>query len=94
MAGRGPKKSFDDKIVPFAWRGWKDYGCGAVGDMACHIMDSSFTGLDLGLPVEVEADVSGSHSETFPKASTINFKFKGRKAQGDLDGWRSLAGSQ
>lgn len=78
--GVAPRKSFDDKIVPFAWRGWKDYGCGAVGDMACHIMDSSFSGLDLGLPIEVEASVSGSHAETFPMASTIEFKFKGNKA--------------
>ncbi len=81
--GVAPKKSFDSKIVPFAWRGWKDYGCGAVGDMACHIMDSSFSGLDLGIPVEVEASASGTHAETFPKASTIDFVFadkKGKKA--------------
>ena len=81
--GVAPKKSFDNKIVPFAWRGWKDYGCGAVGDMACHIMDSSFSGLDLGIPVEVEAEASGSHKDTFPMASTINFTFadpKGKKA--------------
>jgi predicted dehydrogenase len=79
--GVAPKKSFDDKIVPFAWRGWKDYGCGAVGDMACHIMDSSFSGLDLGIPVEVEADVSGSHNDTYPMASTINFTFADRNGK-------------
>jgi predicted dehydrogenase len=79
--GVAPKKSFDDKIVPFAWRGWKDYGCGAVGDMACHIMDSSFSGLDLGIPVEVEAEASGSHKETFPMASTINFTFADRNGK-------------
>ena len=89
--GVAPKKSFDDKIVPFAWRGWKDYGCGAVGDMACHIMDSSFSGLDLGIPLEVEAEASGSHKDTFPMASTINFTFadrKGKKAPRLLCGGR------
>jgi len=79
--GVAPKKPFDDKIIPFAWRGYKDYGCGAVGDMACHIMDSSFSGLDLGRPIAVEADVSGSHAETYPMASTIKFTFADRKGK-------------
>ncbi len=79
--GVAPKKSFDDKIVPFAWRGWKDYGCGAVGDMACHIMDSSFSGLGLGIPTQISANPSGTHDETYPRASTINFKFANKKGK-------------
>ena len=78
--GVAPKKAFDSRITPFGWRGWKDYGCGAIGDMACHIMDASFTGLDLGMPIAVEAEASGSYEETFPNASTIRFTFPGKKA--------------
>ncbi|MBK1880151.1 Gfo/Idh/MocA family protein [Pelagicoccus mobilis] len=73
--GVAPKKSFDSNIVPFQWRGWKDYGCGAIGDMACHIMDSSFSGLGLDRPFAIEASASGSHAETFPNSETISYRF-------------------
>src|SRR5438105_2885775 len=39
---------------PFVWRGWWDFGCGALGDMACHIMDGAFWALHLGSPTRVE----------------------------------------
>ncbi len=41
--------------VPFAWRGWWDFGCGAIGDMAIHLMDPAFWGLNLGGPVTVRS---------------------------------------
>ncbi|MCA9086061.1 MAG: Gfo/Idh/MocA family oxidoreductase, partial [Planctomycetaceae bacterium] len=37
--GPAPFVDYSSKIMPFAWRGWWDYGTGALGDMACHIMD-------------------------------------------------------
>lgn len=73
--GIAPKKPFDPEILPFHWRGWKDYGCGAIGDMACHIMDASYTGLGLDRPVAVEASASGHHVETFPQSETIRYTF-------------------
>ena len=47
--GPAPKVPYTSKYVPFKWRGWWDYGTGALGDMACHIMDMPYWALDLKL---------------------------------------------
>lgn len=61
----------------FAWRGWWDYGCGAIGDMAVHNADPAFWVLELGLPVKVKADTYGSGPVTiaYPKKSRIEMTF-------------------
>jgi len=82
--GVAPDKPYDANIVPFNWRGWKDYGCGAVGDMACHIMDSSFSGLDLGIPTAVDSEASSIWPETYPTASTIQFTLPRRDGGGSV----------
>ncbi|MBL7876428.1 MAG: Gfo/Idh/MocA family oxidoreductase, partial [Cyclobacteriaceae bacterium] len=50
--GTAPQKNYVDKLVPFNWRGWWDYGTGALGDMACHIIEPPFRVLGLGYPTE------------------------------------------
>ena len=45
--GVAPERGYSSKIMPFNWRGFWDYGCGALGDMGCHIMDAAFWALDL-----------------------------------------------
>ncbi|MBC2606896.1 Gfo/Idh/MocA family protein [Pelagicoccus albus] len=74
--GVAPKASYSGAILPFNWRGWRDYGCGSVGDMACHIMDSSYSGLGLGYPEWVEAQGTRFNENTFPSAMTAQFGFK------------------
>ncbi|MCC6487010.1 MAG: Gfo/Idh/MocA family oxidoreductase, partial [Candidatus Hydrogenedentes bacterium] len=37
--GGAPERPYNKGYCPFKWRGWWDFGCGALGDMACHIMD-------------------------------------------------------
>jgi hypothetical protein len=64
------------------WRGWWDFGCGAIGDMACHIMDGPFWALKLGAPTTVELVKSSKlMPEMAPWASVIKFEFP---ARGDM----------
>src|SRR5579859_1665273 len=52
--GTAPYKEYVDNLVPFNWRGWWDYGTGALGDMGCHIIAPAFQVLELGYPTEAE----------------------------------------
>jgi hypothetical protein len=64
---------------PFAWRGWLDFGTGALGDMACHTANMPFRALKLGYPTVVEAeDHSGMNRETYPLSSRLRFEFPAR----------------
>jgi hypothetical protein len=76
----GPAKPRDYNAcyVPFKWRGWWDFGTGALGDMACHIMDMPYWALALGAPQTVEAEADGMTSETGPDWSTITYQFGAR----------------
>jgi predicted dehydrogenase len=60
---------------PFVWRGWWDFGCGALGDMAAHLMNVAFRALKLGAPTSVEAESSGMKAEMFPGWSIVRFEF-------------------
>jgi hypothetical protein len=65
---------------PFVWRGWQDFGTGALGDMACHTVNMPFRALNLGYPTEIEATPFGlMNKESFPIGSKIRFQFPGRK---------------
>ena len=67
-----------DVYVPFKWRGWLDFGTGALGDMACHTVNMPFRALQLGYPTEIEAVSSGINKETYPLSSKIRFEFPAR----------------
>ena len=69
--GRGGEAPY----CPFNWRGWWDFGCGAIGDMAVHNADPAFFALDLGAPTAVEAETSGVNDETLPVWNIIRFDF-------------------
>jgi len=61
----------------FNWRGWKEFGTGALGDMGCHIMDPAIWSLELGPPSQVSAKVSGPAEETYPESSSVSYRFPG-----------------
>jgi predicted dehydrogenase len=64
---------------PFNWRGWWDFGCGALGDMACHIMDGANWALKLGAPTSVElVESSKITSEMAPMSSVLKYEFPKR----------------
>src|SRR5436305_7305205 len=62
----------------FKWRGWWEFGTGALGDMACHTMNLPFMALDLREPTAVEAESSGHNKETYPRWSVIRYTFPAR----------------
>ena len=64
---------------PFVWRGWQDFGTGALGDMACHTANMPFRALKLGYPTEIEATSSAINKESYPLKSTIRFEFPSRE---------------
>jgi predicted dehydrogenase len=70
-----PERPYADGYHPFAWRGWWDFGTGALGDMACHTLNMPFMALSLRDPVSVEAETSGHNKESYPKWSIIRFEF-------------------
>ena len=77
--GRAPYRPFSSRIHPFNWRGFQDYGCGALGDMACHLMDASYWGLELGAPTSVELKQIDSPSKVaFPKSAIVEYQFPAR----------------
>lgn len=83
--GPAPMRPYNPAYVPFAWRGWWDFGCGALGDMACHIMDAAFTSLKLGYPTSVSAKFEGANEETAPLWSIIHYKFPERPGMNPVD---------
>ncbi len=66
---------YSPKIAPFAWRGWWEYGTGALGDMACHIMDMPYWALKLNAPTSVKAEERGATEFSPPISSHIAWEF-------------------
>jgi hypothetical protein len=62
----------------FAWRGWWDFGTGALGDMACHTANMAFRALNLGYPTSVVAEATDLNPETYPSSAKVTFQFPAR----------------
>ncbi|MEO0414970.1 MAG: Gfo/Idh/MocA family oxidoreductase [Verrucomicrobiota bacterium] len=97
--GPAPWVDYSSKIAPFAWRGWWNYGTGALGDMACHIMDLPYWGLGLTSPKTVIAKEEGGTELSAPINSSIIYDFANegvkfhwydgqKEASFDQDNWR------
>jgi len=71
----------------FNWRGWQDFGTGALGDMACHTANMPFRALKLGYPSEIEAWTSGINKESYPLKSKIRFLFPAREGLEPVNFW-------
>jgi hypothetical protein len=75
----GASRAGTNFYQPFNWRGFYDFGCGALGDMACHILGAPNLALRLGAPTSVECiNKEGTSDFMFPKKSVIRFDFPAR----------------
>jgi len=88
--GPAPYRPYHPAYHPRRWRGWYDFGGGALGDMGCHVFDAAFWALKLGYPTKIEAvssyykDYLGKkviNTETYPRASIVRYHFS---ARGDM----------
>jgi predicted dehydrogenase len=78
--GPAPLRPFHPAYLPFKWRGWWDFGTGALGDIGCHRMDPVFRALKLGPPSTVQAASTRVNEETFPLGSIVTYHFPARSA--------------
>jgi hypothetical protein len=83
--GTAQLRPYNGAYAPFKWRGWQDFGTGALGDMACHTANMPFRAISLGYPTEIEAATSGINKETYPLKSKIRFEFPARKGANGQD---------
>jgi predicted dehydrogenase len=83
--GVAAQRPYSPAYVPHNWRGFPDFGCGAIGDMACHILGTPNMALRLADPVSVECvRQEGKGQYTFPQRTVIRFDFPARGAMPPL----------
>jgi len=84
--GPAPVRHFSKAYHPFAWRGFWDFGSGALGDMGCHVLNLPFMALDLQEPTSLLAETSEhpkeANIETFPLWSIVHYDFPARGNRG------------
>lgn len=73
--GPAPTRPYNPIYHPFKWRGWWDFGTGALGDMACHTVNMPYMALDMRDPTSVQAITSGHNHDSYPSWSVITFEF-------------------
>ena len=94
--GPASARPYHPAYLPHTWRGWWNFGTGALGDMGCHIFDPLFFAFDLTYPESVEASSSTFvpeglnwekpvNDETYPRASIVRYRFPARGAQPPLE---------
>lgn len=82
--GPARERPYNPAYAPFRWRGWWDFGTGALGDMACHLMDAAYWILGLGYPERVEAECSQVYDETAPESSRVVYRYPARDGRGPV----------
>jgi predicted dehydrogenase len=76
--GPAPMRAYNPAYHPFKWRGFRDFGSGALGDMGCHTCNLPFMGLELGFPNDVQGEGGDINDETYPSWATVVFNFPAR----------------
>jgi len=76
--GPAPWRYYHPAYAPFSWRGWLDFGTGALGDMGAHIMDQPFWALKLEYPETIQASSTLVSEDSYPLASIVTFTFPAR----------------
>ena len=76
--GPAPFRPYHPAYCPFSWRGWWDFGTGALGDMGAHLIDQPFWALKLGSPLSVQASATRYTKDSYPVAEMVTYEFPAR----------------
>lgn len=76
--GPAAMRPYHEIYTPWNWRGWWDFGTGALGDMACHILNPVFSSLQLGNPIKVQGSSTLVNTESAPQAEVVEYTFPER----------------
>ena len=77
--GTAPYRPYNRAYHPFTWRGWWDFGTGALGDMGCHVLDVPFYALNLKYPSRIQSTSTMVNTESPPLASRVEYVFPARE---------------
>ncbi len=87
--GPAPEKPYNQPSLHFAWRGFWDYGTGAMGDMGAHTFDAPIWALGLGMPDKIMATTTPYNNEYLPQAENVKYHFPAREVD-SLDGKKKI----
>lgn len=76
--GPAPFRPYHEVYTPWNWRGWWDFGTGAFGDMACHVLDPVYQALKLKYPHSIQGSSSPINTESPPQSEKVEFRFPSR----------------
>jgi predicted dehydrogenase len=82
--GSSPMRPYNAGYHPFKWRGFRDFGTGALGDMGCHTYNLPFMGLDLDYPTTVEAEAGDINPQTYPSWAKVTSTFAANAKRGPV----------
>lgn len=82
--GPATERPYHPAYAPFNWRGWWDFGTGALGDMACHLMDTAYWTFGYRYPSRISAESTQLFPETAPKSARIVYEFPARPGRPPL----------
>jgi predicted dehydrogenase len=82
--GPAPYRPYHPAYCPFAWRGFWDFGTGALGDMGAHLLDQPFWALKLGYPTSVQASSTPFTKDCYPWAEVVSYEFPARGSMGPV----------
>ncbi len=80
FVGPAPMRPYHEIYTPWNFRGWWDFGTGALGDMACHILHPAFKGLKLGYPTKAQGSSTLLLQDSAPQAQKVKLTFPARPA--------------
>jgi predicted dehydrogenase len=80
--GPAPQEPYHEAFHPFKWRGWVDYGTGALGDMGAHLLDHPWWALELDYPETVETRTTSFNDVSWPHAAVTHYDFPARSVEG------------
>ena len=77
--GVAPYQPYSKEILPFNWRGLRNYGTGAAGDMACHFLDVPYSAFDLGYPMSIVANSTPFNDYSWPNQASSVMTFLNKR---------------